>query len=238
MILKNRKPKHLLKELEILEVSLVDKPANEGAKVVLWKRDTSKALPDPSNALAAWSEVLGSEEGQELLGLIAKGDQSIFEGVENQDVSNLADFLETADGGVFLEALSKQLKKGGIVSNEMTVVEKIKKKSFDSQIEASNKLKLELTKLAPASDKRSPERRYVDYMKNNPDVQDAMFELPDVVVAEVAATRDFGPTHEVIRTKAKELFAKGVVPSVAHGFCKIMDEDGDLAVKFFKEQQV
>jgi len=39
MILKNRKPKNLLKELEITEVSLVDRGSNEGAKVLIWKRD-------------------------------------------------------------------------------------------------------------------------------------------------------------------------------------------------------
>ena len=42
--MKNRKPRNILKELEILEVSLVDKAANEGAKILLWKRDVSKEM--------------------------------------------------------------------------------------------------------------------------------------------------------------------------------------------------
>ena len=161
-----------LTDLEITEVSLVDSSANEGAKVLLWKRDVSKAIPDPSNALGitllrvltrrvenvrlgdnlnrleAWIKVMGSEEGQQLLALVTKGGQSIFEAVEQRDAEELADFLETTDGGAFLKALSKQLEKGEIVQKEMAVVEKILKKSFDSQIESSKILKLELAKLA------------------------------------------------------------------------------------------
>ena len=42
---------NLLKELEITEISLVDVPANEGAKVILFKRDTK---PTRRDKMATW----------------------------------------------------------------------------------------------------------------------------------------------------------------------------------------
>jgi len=258
-----KKPKRLLKELEISEISLVDGGANEGAKVVLWKRDISKEVADPSRMLGinllrvlsdrveglrrekdiprldAWSQVLQSEQGRQLLELItkAKSDGSlIFKDMEDKDVSEICDFVEGPHLYAFVKALKGELKKGITVSNEMTAVEKIKKKSFDSQIEASNKLKLELAKLAPASDKRSPERRYVDYIETHPDVRDAMLELPEVVVTEPVTKRDFGKTYEKISKMVDELVSKGTVSSRAKGFVKVMDSKPELLVQYYKEQ--
>lgn len=263
MILKNRKPKNLLTELEIFEVSLVDKAANEGSKILLWKRDVSKEIADPSrmlgisllraltrrvenvrlgndtNAMEAWSEVLGSEEGQKLLALITKMESDpslIFKDMEDRDVSEILAFVEGPHFDAFVKAFKKEFKKGINVSNEMTVVEKIKKKDFESQIEASKKLKLELTKLAPASDKRSPERRYVDYIESHPDVRDAMLELPDVAVAEPVEKRAFGPTYEKISKMVDELVSRGEVSSRAKGFVKVMDHNPELLVSYYKEQ--
>ena len=253
------KPRRALKELEITEVSSVDSGANEGAKVTLWKRDISKALPDPSNALGiqllrvlarrvenvrlgsdinrleAWVQVLGSEEGQQLLALVSKGDQSIFEGVEKQDAEELADFLETADGGAFLKVFSKELK-GVRVQKEMAVVEKILKKDFRSQIEATNSLKLELVKRAPADDRRSPEKRLVDFLDSHPDVEDAIRELPNIVKVEEIQKRDFGPTWDKISKLADELLAEGKVTSKAKGVTQVIDRNPTLLVEYYKEQ--
>ena len=258
-----QKPKRLLKELEISEISLVDRGANEGAKVVLFKRDVSKEVADPSRMLGinllrvlsnqvdglklerdipraeAWVEVLESEEGQKLLALITKMKSDptlIFKDMEGRDVSELCAFVEGTNLDPFVNALKGALKKGIKVSNEMTVVEKIKKKSFDSQIEASKKLKLELTKLAPASDKRSPERRYVDYIETHQDVRDAMLELPDVVAIEPVEKRDFGETYAKISKMVDELVSKGEVSSRAKGFVKVMDSKPELLVQYYKEQ--
>lgn len=258
-----KKKPRLLNDLEITEISLVDKGANPGALVTLWKRDVSKEVADPSRMLGinllrilssrvegvrresgighleAWSEVLGTEEGQKLLALITKMESDpilIFKDMEGRDVSELCDFVEGPYLYAFVKALKGELKKGINVPKEMEVVEKIKKKSFDSQIEASKKLKLELTKLAPASDKRSPERRYVDYMKSNPDVQDAMLELPDVAVTEPVTKRDFGKTYAKISKIVDELLSKGEVSSRAKGFMKVMDSNPELLVSYYKEQ--
>jgi len=262
--IQEKKKPRLLTELEITEISLVDKGANSGSLVTLYKRDVSKAVADPSHMLGinllrvlqtqvenlrlganiarieAWSQVLETSEGQKLLGLISKmeGDPTlIFKDMEDRDVSEICDFVEGPHLGSFVKALKGELKKGIIVQKEITVVEKIKKKSFDSQIEASNKLKLELAKLAPASDKRSPERRYVDYMDAHPDVRDAMLELPDVVVTEPVEKRDFGKTYEKISKMVDELVFKGEVSSRAKGFVKVMDNNPELLVSYYKEQQ-
>ena len=168
------------------------------------------------------------------MALVTKGDQSIFEGVEKQDVEHLADFLETADGGAFLKAFSKQIKKGGILQKEMAVVEKILKKDFQSQIEATNRLKLELVKMAKAGDRRTPEKRLVDYLDTHPDIESAILELPDVVVAEPVTKRDYGQAYEVIKKKAKELFSKGQVTSEAAGFVRVVDEEPELWTKHLK----
>ena len=249
-------------DLEITEISLVDSGANAGARVLLFKRDVSKTahasdllglkllavLANRVNnlkqekditRLQAWLEVLESPEGKQLLGFIGKAKTnptSMFKGVEQQDVEELADFLEGPHGGSFLKALSKQFKKGGIVSKEMTVVEKILKKDFQSQIEASSKLKLELTKLASASDKRSPERRYVDYIEAHPDVRDAMVELPDVVVTEVVEKRDFGKAYSTIQKKIDELISNGDGSSRAKLFMRVVDNNPALLVEYYKEQ--
>ena len=147
--------------------------------------------------------------------------------------------MEGPDLDAFVKALKGELKKGIGVQKEKemeTVVEKILKKDFQSQIEASNKLKLELTKLAPASDKRTPEKRYVDYMETHPDVQDAMFELPDVVVVEPVTKRDFGKTYEKISKIVDELVCTGEVASRARGFGQVMDNNPELLVSYYKEQ--
>jgi len=254
---------NLLKELEITEISLVDSGANEGAKVMLWKRGISKAVPDPSNMLGinllrvlsnrvnnlkrekdisrfeAWAEILQSPEGQQLIEFIAKAKRDpsfIFKDMESRDVSELADFLEGPDADAFIKAFKKQIKKGSVVQKEMEVVEKIKKKLFESQIEAVNSLKLELTKRAAAGDKRTAEKRIVEYLDTHPDLESAILELPDVVKAEVQEYPDRGPTYEVIKKKAKELVSKGLVTSEAKAFCKVVDADPELWVQYLKEQ--
>jgi len=263
---KLRKKPRLLTDLEITEVSLVDKSANPGARILIYKRDDfSKEMADPSrmlgisilraltrrvenvrrgndtNAMEAWSEVLGSEEGQKLLALITKMESDptlIFKDMEGRDVSELCDFMEGPHLDPFVKALKDELKKGITVPKEMTVVEKIKKKSFDSRIEAVNSLKLELTKLAKSDDQRIPEKRLIDYLDNNPDVESAIQALPDVVVTEPVEKRDFGKTYEKISKMVDELVSKGEVSSRARGFVQVMDSEPALLVEYYKEQQV
>jgi len=255
-----KKKPRLLTDLEITEISLVGKGASPGAQVTLWKRDVSKEVADPSRMLGinllrvlsdrveglkrekdiprmqAWVQVLDTEEGQQLLGLITKGDQSILEGVEEQDTAELADFLEGSDGEAFLKALSKQIKKGLTVQEKIEVVEKILKKDFDSQIEGVEKLKLDLTKRAPAGDDRTPEKRLDDFLLDNPNVETAIRELPNVAKVEVQEKRDFGPTYAKISKKVDELMSKGTVSSRAKGFVKVMDSEPELLVQYYKEQ--
>ena len=253
------KPKRLLKELEISEISLVDNGANEGAKVVLFKRGISKSMHGPSdmlgvqllrvlmtrvenvrlgseiNRLEAWVQVLGSEEGQQLLALVTKGDQSVFQGAGEEDVAELADFLEGPDGGAFLKAFSKQIKEGLIVPKEMETVEKILKKS-ESRIEAMNSLKLELTKMAKAGDRRTPEKLLVDFLDGHSEIESAILELPNVAKVEVQEQRNFGPTHTKIQKKIDELISNGEVSSRAKGFMKVVDSDPQLMAEYLKEQ--
>jgi hypothetical protein len=262
MILQNRK--RLLKDLDITEISLVDTGANPGAKVVLFKRDISKEVADPSRMLGiqllrilsdrvdslkqekdiprmeAWIEVLQSEEGQQFLGLIAKMQSDpilIFKGMENRDITELCDFVEGPHLESFVKALKGELKKGINVPKEMEVVEKILKKDFEGQIEATNKLKLELVKMAKAGDKRTPEKRLLDYLDNHQDVESAILELPNnVAKGEVEEKRDFGPTYEKISKMVDELVSKGEVSSRARGFVKVMDSEPALLVQYYKEQ--
>jgi len=259
----NKKKPRLLTDLEIEEISLVDKGASPGAKVLLYKRDLSKTAHAPSDLLGinllrvltnrvdnvkqeqdltrieAWMEVLQSEEGKQLLELITKmkSDPSlIFKDMEDSDLSELADFLEGPHLESFVKAFSKQIKEGIIVSNEMETVEKIFKKGFESQIEATNKLKLELVKKAAADDRRSPEKRLVDFLDNHSDVESAIQELPAVVVAEAVEKRDFGKAYATIQKKIDELIFKGEVTSRAKGFMKVVDSDPALLVEYYKEQ--
>jgi len=260
-----KKRLQLLTELEITEISLVDKGASPGSDVLFFKRDSSdvsKALPDPKaalgiqllrvlsrrventrmgrniNRLEAWVQVLETPEGQRLLDLItkAKSDPSMFQEIGKQDVEALADFLETANGQTFLEAFSKQLKKGFIVSNEMETVTKIFKKSFDSQIEAMDSLKLELNKQVSGDDKRTAEQRLVNYIDNHPDLESAIRELPNVVKVEVQEKPDFGPTYREIEKLAAELVIKGVVPTQEQGVVKIVKDNPGLYLQYLEEQ--
>ena len=257
------KPQRILKELEISEISLVDAGANEGAQVILWKRDVSKAAHAPSDLLGinllrvltnrvdnvkleqditrfeAWMEVLQSEEGKQLLELITKikSDPSlIFKDMGDSDVSELSDFIEGPNLDAFVKALKGELKKGLIVQEKMEVVEKILKKDFESQIEATNNLKLELTKRAPVDDKRTPEKLVVDYLDTHSDVKSAIQELPAVVVTEEVEKRDFGPTYAKIQKLVDELIFKGEVSSRAKGFMKVVDSDPQLMAEYLKEQ--
>jgi len=256
--LKKRKPKRLLKDLVIEEVSLVDAPANEGARVLLYKN-----LPDPSNALGiqllrvlarrvenvrlgnninrleAWVQVLGTAEGQQLLALVTKAKTDptlIFKDMVDRDVSEICDFLEGRDADPFIKAVKKELKKGVRVSNEMKTVTKIFKKSFDSQIEAVNSLKLELTKRAPADDRRIPEKRLIDFLDSHSDVESAILELPNVAKVEVQEKPDFGPTYREIEKLAAELVIKGVVPTQEQGVVKIVKDNPDLYLQYVEEQ--
>ena len=260
--LKKKKPR-LITDLEIEEISLVDKGASPRAKVLLYKRGISKTAHAPSDLLGinllrvltnrvdnvkqeqdltrieAWMAVLQSAEGNQLLELITKmkSDPSlIFKDMEDSDLSELADFVEGPDLDAFVKAFKKQIKEGIIVSNEMEVVEKIIKKGFESQIEATNELKLELVKMAKAGDRRTPEKRLVDYLDTHSEVESAILELPAVVVTEVVEKRDFGKTYNKIQKMIDELISNGEVSSRAKGFMKVVDSDPSLLVQYYKEQ--
>lgn len=251
-----------LTDLEITEVSLVDSSANEGAKVLLWKRDIFKATQDPSNMLGvhllrvlmtrvehlrrennidridAWVSVLGTPEGKQLLNLITKAKRdptSIFKDMVDRDVSEIADFIEGPHRDAFVKAAKKELKKGVIVSTEMETVQKIFKKSFGSQIEAMDSLKLELNKRASGDDKRTAEQRLVNYIDNHPDLESAIRELPNVVKVELQAEPDFGPTYQKIEQLAAELVIKGVASTKEQGFVKVVQDHPDLYLKYLDE---
>ena len=74
---------NLLKELEITEISLVDVPANEGAKVVLFKRDTNrrKQMSEKKTWFQAIAEKAGfsKEETEELEKTIPDNTEEIAE---------------------------------------------------------------------------------------------------------------------------------------------------------------
>jgi len=256
--LKKRKPKRLLKDLVIEEVSLVDAPANEGARVLLYKN-----LPDPSNALGiqllrvlarrvenvrlgsnvnrleAWAEVLGTPEGRQLLELVTKmksDPRLIFKDMGDSDLSELADFMEGPHLDAFVKAFKKQTKKGFIVPKEMEAVTKIFKKSFDSQHEAIEGLKSELTKRAPKDDKRTDIQRLMAYIDARPDLESAIRELPNVVKVEVPEEPDFGPTYREIEKLAAELVIKGVVPTQEQGVVKIVKDNPGLYLQYLEEQ--
>ena len=118
-----------------------------------------------------------------------------------------------------------------------TVVEKILSKAFDSQMEAMDKLKLDLIKMAKAGDERTPERRLVDYLDNHPEVETAITELPNVAKAEeVQEPRDYGKTWDKISKMADELLAEGKVTSKAKGVTQVIDRNPTLLVQYYKEQ--
>lgn len=253
-----KKKPQLLTELEITEISLVDKASNPGAQVLVYKN-----VADPSNVLGlsllrvlqrrvenvrrnsninrleAWAEVLGTPEGQQLLELVTKmkSDSSlIFKDMEDKDVSELCDFVEGPHLDAFVKALRGELKKGITVPKEMEVVEKILKKQFEGQIEATKTLQLELVKKAKADDRRTPEKRLVDYLDNHPEIEDAIRELPDLVKVEETQERDYGPTYRKIKKKATELVKQGAVSSEAKAFCKVVEDNPSLWVEYLQEQ--
>ena len=55
------KPKRLLKELEISEISLVDNGANEGAKVVLFKRDDKSIKEERMSDKKTWFQAIAEK---------------------------------------------------------------------------------------------------------------------------------------------------------------------------------
>jgi len=260
--LKKKKPR-LLTDLQIEEISLVDKGASPGAKVLLYKRAIDKTVHAPSDLLGinllrvltnrvdnvkqdqnitrieAWMEVLQSEEGKQLLELITKmkNDPSLIsKDMEDSDLSELADFIEGPHLDAFVKAFKKEIKKGIIVPKEMETVQKIFKKSFGSQIEAMDSLKLELNKRAAGDDKRTAEQRLVNYIDNHPDLESAIRELPNVVKVEVQEKPDFGPTYREIEKLAAELVIKGVVPTQEQGVVKIVKDNPGLYLQYLEEQ--
>lgn len=267
--LEEKKKTQLLTELEITEISLVDKGASPSAQVTLWKRDVSKAVHGPSDILGlrllgvlssrvdnlkleqsltrmeAWLSVLQSPEGKELLGFIGKAKTeptSFFEGVEQQDVEELADFLEGPDGGPFLKSFSKALKqirkeKHSDMDDTKDVIRKIIKKEFKDTVTAMAGLrKAVIAEIRKGGHKATPEQLVAKALIDNPEANEALEELPWQLEEVVKSEKSYGPTWDKISKMADELLAEGKVSSKAKGVAEIIDRNPTLLPQYLKDQ--
>jgi len=210
-------PIKMLKDLVIEEVSLVDRPANPFAEVLVFKKDDYAVNKFDDLSV---EKITAAKRDAALIGRLKKmGDDLEAMKAMAQNTIGIYDKLKIG-----------RMKMG-------TVVEKILSKAFGSQVEAMDKLKLDLVKLAKADDSRSPERRLDDFLVSRPDVETAIRELPTAPDAEVMEKRDFGPTYSKISKMVDELVSKGTVSSRARGFVQVMDTNPELLISYYKEQQ-
>ena len=214
MTLQKRKPKHLLKELEILEVSLVDNPANEQAKVLIWKRVENTARENAAKRDEALIKRL-KKMGDEVEGLKALSQKTIetYKRIKRERKVNMTTIEEVTKAALNGE-FSDKLKAWAAV--EKVLKNRVSKSTTGADFNQT---------LLMAMTQPSWNEFYAAYS-----------ELPEArVELKNAEVRKIGTAEAEINKRAQEMMDNGLVKTFSKGVVRVTEIYPELKEQYNQE---